>query len=77
MPPSNIDLKRVVKQTFSHPNGINRPYLPSTAKVVGIAKGNEGNRTGVHGYSERASAIYGESPVIAGVFKVMSISTVA
>jgi len=42
MPPSNIDLKRVVKQTFSHPNGINRPLLPSTAKVVGIAKGNEG-----------------------------------
>lgn len=62
------DFKVLFKQKITDPYGLNMPLLPSGAKVVGIAKGNEGNRGGVYGYSERASGIYGESPVFAGFF---------
>jgi len=65
MPP--VDLKSVVRQVVTNPN--NMPMMPSSAKIVGICKGTEGNRTGVYGYSERASAIYGERPVFAGFFQ--------
>jgi hypothetical protein len=62
------DFKVLFKQKITDPYGLNMPTLPSSAKTVGIAKGNEGNRSGVYGYSERACGIYGESPVFAGFF---------
>ena len=37
--------------------------------VVGKAVGDESNWTGVYGYSERSTAIFGESPVFAGFFQ--------
>jgi hypothetical protein len=64
----DIDRKLLLKQVITDPYGLNMPTLPSNAKVIGIAKGNEGNKTGVYGFSERASAIYGESTVYAGFF---------
>jgi hypothetical protein len=69
MPPSPADLKFLFKQTINDPQGLNKPTLPSSAKIAGIAKGNEGNRGGVYGYSERATGVYGESPVFAGFFQ--------
>lgn len=67
--PDPIDFKVLVKQVVSDPKGLNRPLLPSTAIVSGNAEGDQGNRTGVYGRSERSIAIYGESPVFAGFFE--------
>jgi hypothetical protein len=67
--PGPSDFKVLVKQVVTDPLGLNLPTLPSSAIVVGIASGNQGNRTGVYGRSERSVAIYGESPVFAGFFE--------
>jgi len=67
--PSSIDSKLLFKQVLTDPYGLNRPTLPSSAIVTGIAKGAQGNRTGVYGFSERSCGIYGESPVFAGFFQ--------
>lgn len=64
-----FDLKILVKQVVSDPEGLNLPTLPTSAIVVGIARGDKGNRTGVYGRSERSIAVYGESPVFAGFFE--------
>lgn len=60
--------KLLVKQVLTDPYGHNLPTLPSNAMVKGVAKGADGNRTGVYGFSERSTAIYGESAVYAGFF---------
>lgn len=67
--PSPADLKLMFKQMVTDPSGLNQPTLPSSAKSSGIAKGADGNRTGVYGYSERSTGVYGESPVFAGFFQ--------
>jgi hypothetical protein len=67
--PSPADFKLMFKQVVTDPLGLNLPTLPSSAKTSGIAKGTEGNRTGVYGYSERSTGVYGESPVFAGFFQ--------
>lgn len=74
MPKSTIPISsEVSKILFKHyvndPGGLEFPKLPSTAKVAGIAKGVDATMTGVYGFSERAVAIYGESPVYAGWFE--------
>ena len=65
---AGIDPKLLYKQFLTDPTGIYVPRMPSDAMIKGVAKGNEGNRTGVYGYSERSTAIYGESPIFAGFF---------
>jgi hypothetical protein len=60
--------KFLVKQVLTDPLGLNKPTLPSTAIVSGDAQGDKGNWTGVYGQSERSIAIYGKSPVFAGMF---------
>jgi hypothetical protein len=64
-----FDLKVLVKQVLTDPQGLNLPTRPSTAIIVGNAIGDKGNRTGVFGHSERSIAIYGESSVFAGFFQ--------
>jgi hypothetical protein len=46
----------------------NMPLLPSTAEVVGDAKGPHKNWTGVYAHSERSIGLYAVSPVYAGWF---------
>lgn len=67
--PYPIDFKVLVKQVVSDPQGLNRPLSPNVAIRSGEATGDKGNRTGVYGRSERACAVYGESPVFAGFFE--------
>src|SRR5215831_2761284 len=63
------DFKVIVKQVIEDPEGLNLPTLPISAMIKGDAVGQNGNRTGVYGHSERSIGIYGESPVYAGFFE--------
>lgn len=68
VPTSAADSKILVKQVLTDPEGLNLPVLPSSAIVIGDAKGGKGNWTGVYAHSERSMALYAASPVYAGWF---------
>lgn len=65
---SKVLVRHVLGKTSDtfHPHEL--PTLPSTAIVIGDAKGDKGHWTGVYGHSERSIAIYAVSPVYAGWF---------
>jgi hypothetical protein len=64
-----VDRKLLLKQFVTDPAGLKSMTSPINAMVIGNAKGKDGNRTGVYGFSEKSFAIYGESPTWAGFFQ--------